>query len=47
MDGKPTGKFYRLPLAGFRWGLKRRGKGRGNVDALAKARAARGAGVVV
>jgi hypothetical protein len=38
-DGEPSGKFYRVPVASFRWGLKRTG-GRGNPEALAKARAA-------
>jgi len=26
-EGQPTGKFYRLPLARFRWGLKRASSG--------------------
>ncbi|MBI2218784.1 MAG: hypothetical protein HYU51_15980 [Candidatus Rokubacteria bacterium] len=37
--GEPSGKFYRVPLSEFRWGLKRRGTSRGNPAALARARA--------
>ncbi len=40
LTGEPSGKFYRLPLAAFRWGLKRVGA-KGNVAALASARARR------
>lgn len=39
--GEPSGKFYRIPLAQFRWGLKRVG-GKGNPEALAQARRHRG-----
>jgi hypothetical protein len=38
--GRPSGRFYMLPLARFRWGLKRIG-GHGNPGALAQARARR------
>jgi hypothetical protein len=43
-DGAPTGKFYTVPLARFRWGLKPEGQRprRGNPEALQKAREARG-----
>jgi hypothetical protein len=40
LTGEPSGKFYRIPLAAFRWGLKRVGA-KGNVAALASARARR------
>lgn len=40
LTGEPSGKFYRIPLAAFRWGLKRVGA-KGNVAALARARARR------
>jgi hypothetical protein len=41
LQGKPAGKFYRLPFGLFRWG--RRGKDRvgGNPDALRRAREAK------
>ncbi len=35
--GRPSGRFYTLPLARFRWGLKRSG-GSGNPVALVRAR---------
>lgn len=38
-DGKPSGRFYSLPISRFRWGLK--GKGRGNAEALRKVRNSR------
>ena len=37
--GQPSGRFYVLPFARFRWGLKRAG-GHGNPAALARPQAA-------
>jgi hypothetical protein len=42
-SGQDRGRFYRVPLAEFRWGLKGKGR-RGNAAALAGAREARKAG---
>ena len=42
-QGRPSGRFYRLPLDRFRWGLRQKARnpgGRG-VEALQKAREAR------
>ena len=39
--GSPSGKFWTIASALFRWGLKRKGGGKGNPAALAQARAAR------
>ncbi len=41
--GEPSGKFYRVPFADFRWGLKAKSTAprRGNPDALRRAREAR------
>lgn len=38
--GRVVGRWYALPLAGFRWGMKRKGGGRGNLGALARFRQA-------
>ena len=38
--GAVAGRWYEMPLAGFRWGRKKRG-GKGNPDALAKSRVTR------
>ena len=41
VQGDEAGRFYRLPLAQFRWGLKglrRAGRPGGNPEALARAR---------
>ena len=38
--GTETGRWYRVPIARFAWGLKRKG-GAGNPEALQKARVAR------
>jgi len=37
-DGEESGRFYRLPLAEFRWGLRSKRRGGGNAAALAAAR---------
>lgn len=42
LEGKPSGKLYRVERGQFRWGLKRQGGGRGNVEALRAARARSG-----
>jgi hypothetical protein len=41
MDGRPSGKFYRAPMAWLRWSVRERVAGRGNPEALARMRAAR------
>jgi len=39
--GKPTGKFYRLPLNQSRWGIKGQSRSSGNPESLARARQVR------
>jgi hypothetical protein len=39
--GQDRGRFYRVPLAAFRWGLKARRQATGNAGPLAAAREAR------
>jgi len=41
IEGKPSGKSYRLPLGQFRWRLKSKGRANGNPDALRRAREAK------
>jgi hypothetical protein len=41
LEGRESGRFYRVPLAGFRWGLKGKRRAAGNADTLAAAREAR------
>ena len=36
--GLVVGRWYALPLAGFRWGVKRKGGTRGNLATLARFR---------
>lgn len=44
-EGQPAGKFYQVPLARFRWGIRSEGQRlrAGNPEALRKARQARAA----
>ena len=41
LEGRESGRFYRVPLAEFRWGLKGKRRAAGNTGALAAAREVR------